>query len=112
MNVEKALPMHQIISHKEMEPQDPMYHQDEDLLKPWIDTHKLKKVEGTWYKDGRCIVTGGSSHHQLLIHAHHDSPVYRHPGINKMNQLVGRRYWWLNMRRDIMEYMKGCTDCQ
>jgi len=88
MNTEKAPPMCQIISQEEMEPQDPVYHQNEDLLKPWIDTHRLKKVEGTWYKDRRHVVTGGSSHHQLLIQAHHDSPVYRHPGINKTNQLV------------------------
>ncbi len=86
--IEKAPPMHQVISQEEMEPQDPVYYQDENLLKPWINAHRLKKVDGTWYKDGRRIVTGGSSHHQLLIQAHHDSPVYGHPGINKTNQLV------------------------
>ena len=95
-----------------MMPQDPVYQQQEDLLKPWIDTHRLKKIEGTWYKDGRRVVTGGASHYRLLIHAHHDSPVYGHPGINKTNQLLSRRYWWPNMRRDVMEYMKGCADCQ
>ncbi len=83
INTEKALPMRRIISQEEMEPQDPMYQQNEDLLRPWIDAHRLKQVEGTWYKDGRRVVTGGSSHHQLLIQAHHDSPVYGHPGINK-----------------------------
>jgi len=97
MNMEKVPPLHQIVSQEEMEPQDPVYRQDENLLKPWIDAHKLKKVDGMWYKDGRCIVTGGLNHHQLLIHAHHDSPVYGHPRINKTNQLVGRRYWWPNM---------------
>ena len=95
--VKKAPPMCRIISQEEMTPQDPVYQQQENLLGPWIDAHRLKKVEGTWYKDGRCVVTGGASHHRLLIHAHHDSPVYRHPGINKMNQLVSRRYWWPNM---------------
>ncbi len=88
MNVEKAPPMRQVISQEEMEPQDPVYQQNEDLLRLWIDTHRLKTVEGTWYKDGRRVVTGGSSHHQLLIQAHHDSPVYGHPGINKTNQLI------------------------
>ncbi len=112
MDTEKAPPMHQILSQEEMEPQNPIYQQNEDLLKPWIDAHRLKKVEGTWYKDGRRVVTGGSSHHQLLIQAHHDSPVYRHPGINKTNQLVSQRYWWPQMRRDIMDYVKGCAECQ
>ncbi len=80
--------MHQVVSQEEMELQDPVYQQDKDLLKPWVNAHRLKKVEGTWYKDGRRVVTGGSSHHQLLIQAHHDSPVYGHPGINKTNQLI------------------------
>ncbi len=95
-----------------MAPQDPIYRQDEDLLKPWINVHHLKKIEGTWYKDGRRIVTGGLIHHQTLINAHHNSPVYGHPGINKTNQLLSRRHWWLNMRKDVMEYIKGCAECQ
>ncbi len=88
MNVEKAPPMHRIASQEEMEPQDLMYQQDKDLLKPWVAAHRLKNIEGAWYKDGRRVVTGGSSHPQLLIQAHHDSPVYGHPGINKTNQLI------------------------
>ena len=33
-----------------MEPTNLVYEQDEDLLKPWIDAHQLKKIEGVWYK--------------------------------------------------------------
>ncbi len=109
---QKAPPLHQIVSQEEMAPQNPVYKQNEDLLKPWIDAHRLKKIEGTWYKDGRRVVTGGLTHHRMLISAHHDSPVYGHPGINKTNQLLGRRYWWPNMRKDVTEYVKGCAECQ
>ena len=28
----------------------PMYEQDEEVLKPWIDPHQLKNIHGTWYK--------------------------------------------------------------
>ncbi len=86
--------------------------QDEALIKPWVDTYKLKKVDGTWYKDGRWVVTGGLSHRQTFIQIHHDSPTYRHPGINKTHQLTSRRYWWPNMHKDVMEYVKGCAECQ
>jgi len=89
MNMEKGLPMHQVLSQEEMEPQNPVYQQDKGILSSWIDAHRLKKIEGMWYKDGRCVVTGGLTHHRLLIQAHHNSPVYRHPGINKTNQLLG-----------------------
>jgi len=80
--------MQRIVSTEEMEPLDPIYTQDEDLLKLWIDAHKLKRIEGTWYKDGPCVVTGGLSHKCTLVHAHYDSPVYGHPGIMKTYQLV------------------------
>jgi len=63
MTMGKAPPLHKVISVEEMEQEDPMYEQDENLIKPWIDVHQLKKIEGTWYKDGRQVVTGGLSHH-------------------------------------------------
>ncbi len=51
LQTQKAPPMHQIVSQEEMSLQNPVYKQNEDLLKPWIDAHRLKKIEGTWYKD-------------------------------------------------------------
>ncbi|SRR6266702_1931827 len=108
----KAPPLHRIVSTEEMEQEDPVYAQDETLIKLWVDVHKLKKVNGTWYKDRRRLVMGELSHCRMFIHSHHDSPAYGHPGINKTYQLTSRRYWWLNMHKDMMEYVKGCTECQ
>jgi hypothetical protein len=31
---------------------EPQYRQDEEHLKPWIDPHQLKRLDGTWYKEG------------------------------------------------------------
>ncbi len=44
--------MRRIVAQEEMEATDPVYAQDEETLKPWIDAHQLKKIEGVWYKDG------------------------------------------------------------
>ena len=110
--VERAPPMRKILTQEEMESTDPIYAQDDTILKPWINAHRLKKVEGTWYKDGRRVVTGKMEHKQLFIQAHHDTPAYGHPGINKTHQLTSRRYWWPNMRQDVMDYVKGCAECQ
>ncbi len=53
-----APPMRKIIAQEEMEAADPIYAQDEELLKPWINAHRLKKVKGVWYKEGCRVVTG------------------------------------------------------
>ncbi|SRR6266702_1538869 len=62
MRAAKTQTMQQVILQEEMEPANPVYEQDKGMLKPWVDAHNLKKVEGTWYKDGRCIVTRGVQH--------------------------------------------------
>jgi len=36
-----------------MEKEHPLYEQDEEILKPWIDPHNLKKIDDLWYKNGR-----------------------------------------------------------
>jgi hypothetical protein len=90
----------------------PIYKQDEDMLKPWIDSHRLKCIHGTWYKDGRRVVTGGLHDKRTIIRAHHDPPVYGHPGITRSIQLTSRHYWWPKIRQDVHDYVKGCADCQ
>ena len=86
--------------------------QNEDMICPWVDPHKLKKVNNVWYKDRRLVVTGGLKDKQIILQCHHDAPAYRHPGINKTTQLVERGYWWPRMKNDVMDYVKGCADCQ
>ncbi len=86
--MERTPPMRRIMVQEEMEATDPVYAQDEGILKPWVDAHQLKKIEGTWYKDGRRVVTGKMEHKRAFIKVHHDAPTYGHPGINKTYQLT------------------------
>src|SRR6266702_140534 len=109
---QRAPPMRRIMAQEEMEVADPVYTQDKGLLKPWVNAHRLKKVEGVWYKEGRCVVTGGMEYKRTFIQIHHDAPVYGHPGINKTYQLTGQRYWWPNMQQDVKDYVRGCAECQ
>ncbi len=104
--------MQRVVVQEEMEVTDPIYAQDEMMLGPWVNAHRLKKIEGVWYKDGQRVVTGGTKHKRTFIQVHHDALVYGHPGINKTYQLISRRYWWPNMRQDIMDYVRGCVECQ
>jgi hypothetical protein len=86
--------------------------QDENTLKAWVDPHQLKMHQGIWYKDRRRVITGDVEAKHHLIQSHHDPPAYGHPGISKTIQLTERLYWWPQMQADIMEYVKGCADCQ
>jgi hypothetical protein len=86
--------------------------QDEATLKSWIDHHQLKQHNGIWYKNRQQVLTGDTTAKCHIIQSHHDPPVYGHPGISKTIQLTERLYWWLKMREDITEYVKGCADCQ
>ena len=86
--------------------------QNEETLRPWIDPHKLKYVNDIWYKEGRRVVTGPLEIKRSIIKSRHDPSIYGHPGISKTTQLVERDYWWPKMKLDIMDYVKGCTECQ
>jgi hypothetical protein len=63
---------------------EPWHCQDEEILKPWIDPHQLKHLNGVWYKEGRTVVTDGLIGKRDVIKAHHNPPVHGHPGINRM----------------------------
>jgi hypothetical protein len=52
--------------------------QDEVVLKPWINPHELKQINGVWYKNACRVVTTNST---MVIQAHHDTPVHGYPGI-------------------------------
>ena len=46
-----------------------------------------------------------------IISWHHDDPLARHFGIDKTKDLVGRKYYWPSLRKDIEAYVKGCDVC-
>ena len=94
-----------LIPVEDMEKANPIYKQDKAILQPWIDHHKLKKVEGTWYKDGRRVIMNDLEHKHTLIQSHHDPPVYGHPGINWTIRLLERHYWWPQLQKDTTDYV-------
>jgi hypothetical protein len=91
---------------------EPRQCQNEEILKPWIDPHQLKRLDGIWYKEGRTVVMEELLGKCNIIKAHHNPPVHRHPGINRTTQIVERNYWWPQLRQDVKDYVQGCADCQ
>ena len=86
--------------------------QQPKLLKKWATTYPLKQTgELYWYGD-RLVVVEDISLKRGVISLYHDSPTAGHPGISNTTWAIARDFWWPAMKKDVTEYVKGCTECQ
>ena len=65
--------------------------------------------DNLWYQQGRIIVVGNNDLKQGVISLYHKFSLAGHPGAWCTFSLLGQDYWWLNMKQDIKDYVKGCT---
>ena len=49
--------------------------------------------------------------HSKVISCHRDDLLAGHFGIDKTRELVGRKYYWPSLRRDVGSYVQGCDIC-
>ena len=84
----------------------------QDALLRWATTYPLKK-EGDlfWYGD-RLVVVDDASLRRGVISLYHDSITAGHPGISNTTWAIARDFWWPALKKDVTEYVKGCTLCQ
>ena len=47
-----------------------------------------------------------------VISLYHDSITAGHPGISNTMWAIAKDFWWPAMKKDVTEYVKGCTTCQ
>ena len=86
--------------------------QQTDLLKKWAMTYPLKQTgELYWYGD-QLVVMEDISLKRGVISLYHDSPTAGHPGISNTTWAIAQDFWWPAMKKDVTEYVKGCTECQ
>ena len=82
------------------------------LLNKWATTYPLTESDGIrWYRD-RLVVVEDSSLKRGVISLYHDSITAGHPGISNTMWAIAKDFWWPAMKKDIAEYVKGCTTCQ
>ena len=46
-----------------------------------------------------------------VISRHHNDFLARHFGIDKTRELVGRKYYWPSLKKDVENYVRGCDVC-
>ena len=64
-----------------------------------------------WYR-GKCYVPEGDQLRLRLIQEHHDTALAGHPGRAKTFDLLDRKYYWKNMRKQVDQYVRNCQSCQ
>ena len=46
-----------------------------------------------------------------MISRHYNDPLTGHFGIDKTKKLVGRKYYWPSLKKDVENYVRGCDIC-
>ena len=73
------------------------------------DNADWQDVEGVLHHQGLLYVSEIIK--TELISRNHDNPLAGYFGIEKTQELVARKYYWLTLRCDIKDYVKGCNIC-
>ncbi|KAL0560422.1 hypothetical protein IC582_000827 [Cucumis melo] len=71
----------------------------------------LSSDGGLLFERRLCVPSDSAVKTELLSEAH-SSPFSMHPGSTKMYQDLKRVYWWLNMKREVAEFVSRCLVCQ
>jgi hypothetical protein len=99
-----------------------------EIRKAQMEDEKLREIRqlikenktSDFTKDGdrtlwlvkRLCVPNLKPFRELILWEAHDSVYSIHPGSTKMYKDLKTRYWWYNMKRDIVEYVLLCDTCQ
>ena len=75
----------------------------EELQEGWTD------IDGVLHHQGLPFVP--EIIRTELISRHHDDPLAGHFGIDKTRELIGRKYYWPSLRKDVEVYVRGCDVC-
>jgi hypothetical protein len=91
-----------------------------DILKAIRQGGSLKDItvaecteqEGqAWYRETR-YVPEGDELRSRLIQQHYDTALAGHPGWATTFDLLDRKYYWNEMRKQVDQYVRNCHSCQ
>ena len=71
--------------------------------------NEFKELDGILYHQGLPFVP--KAIWTEIISRHYDNPLAGHFGIDKTKDLIGRKYYWPSLQKDILTYVKGCDIC-
>jgi len=68
--------------------------------------------EGRIRYRGNLYVPDNDELHLRIIQEHHDTALAGHPGRAKTFDLLDKKYYWKEMRKDVDWYVRNCQHCQ
>ena len=71
--------------------------------------NNYEEVDGILHHQGLPFVS--EAIRTELISRHHNDPLEGHFSINKTKDLIGQKYYWPSLWKDIEAYVKGCDIC-
>jgi hypothetical protein len=78
-----------------------------------IPVHKLEwSTSGFLLINNRTYVPHVGDIRLTILKMRHDSLLGGHQGIGKSTELLERDYIWKSLKKDVREYVTGCTECQ
>jgi hypothetical protein len=83
-----------------------------ELLKQWSNTYPIKQEGQLFWYGERLVIVDDTSLKRGVISLYHDSPTAGHPGILNTTWAIAQDYWWPALKKDVTEYIKGCSTCQ
>jgi hypothetical protein len=76
-----------------------------------VENYKLE-VDGILLYKNIIYVPNVQDLKLLILHEMHNVPYVGHPGYQKIVAAVKSHYFWLGMKKYIVEYITRCMECQ
>jgi hypothetical protein len=76
-----------------------------------MDIYKLG-VDGILLHKNGIFIPNVQDMKRIIFHEMHNTPYARHPRYQKTITAVKSQYFWPGMKREILEYIARCMECQ
>jgi len=89
------------------------YDEDDECQQMLKDEKNISMRDGLMYKNRtRVVVPKVNELRAKLLSEHHDIPLRGHVGVHKVYEQLSRKWYWKNMKVDVVEYVRSCPACQ
>ena len=93
----------QLFKLQENDKETKLFRGSAGLLEDWKDVEEVLQYQGLPYISEIIRFK--------VISCHHNDSLARYFGIDKTRKLIGRKYYWPSLRRDVESYVRGYDVC-